>query len=129
MIYKTLHTYILRELLRVFLLTASALTTLMAFGGMLRPVTKQGIDVSQVMVILLNLMPAMLAYAIPLAALFAAVLVYWRLSTDNEITACRAGGVSFWAIVLPALLLGLIVAAADLVFVNYVVPVFLQRVE
>lgn len=129
MIYKTLHGYILRELLRIFLLTAAALTTLLAFGGTFKPLTKEGIDVGQLMLILLNLMPAMLAYAIPLAALFAAVLVYWRLSTDNEITACRAGGVSFWAIVMPALLLGLIVASADLVFVNYVVPVFLQRAE
>src|ERR1700759_1329750 len=74
-------------------------------------------------------MPAMLAYAIPIAALFAAVLVYWRLATDNEMTACRASGISFTAIVMPALLLGLIVASVDLVFVNYVVPVFLQRTE
>jgi lipopolysaccharide export LptBFGC system permease protein LptF len=129
MIYRTLHAYILRELLRVFLLTASALTTLMAFGGMFRPVTKQGIDVSQVMVILINLMPAMLAYAIPIAALFAAVLVYWRMSTDNELTACRAGGISHFSLVIPAILLGLAVASADLVFVNYVVPQFLQKTE
>jgi lipopolysaccharide export LptBFGC system permease protein LptF len=129
MIYRTLHAYILRELLRVFLLTASALTTLMAFGGMFRPMTKQGIDVSQVMVILVNLMPAMLAYAIPIAALFAAVLVYWRMSTDNELTACRAGGISFVAIIMPAFLLGLAVATVDLMFVNYVVPRFLQSTE
>jgi lipopolysaccharide export LptBFGC system permease protein LptF len=129
MIYRTLHTYILRELLRVFLLTASALTTLMAFGGMFKPLTKQGIDVSQVMVILLNLMPAMLAYAIPIAALFAAVLVYWRMSTDNELTACRAGGISFLTIVMPAFLLGLAVSSVDLLFVNYVVPRFLQSTE
>src|SRR5438874_1565599 len=102
MLYRTLHSYILRELLRIFLLTASALTTLMAFGGTFKPLTKQGIDVGQLMVILLNLMPAMLAYAIPIAALFAAVLVYWRMSTDNELTACRAGGVSFLSIVMPA---------------------------
>src|SRR5262245_53195121 len=96
MIYKTLHWYILRELLRVFLMTASALTTLLAFGGTFKPLTKEGLDVVQLMKITTNLMPAMLAYAIPIAALFAAVLVYWRLSTDNELTACRASGVSFW---------------------------------
>jgi lipopolysaccharide export LptBFGC system permease protein LptF len=129
MIYRTLHSYILRELLRVFLMTASALTTLMAFGGTFKPLTKQGIDVRDLMLIVVNMMPAMLAYAIPIAALFAAVLVYWRMSTDNELTACRAGGVSFTAIVLPALVLGLAVASVDLVFVNYVVPRFLQSTE
>ena len=129
MIYKTLHWYIFRELMRIFLMTVSVLTTMLAFGGTFQPLTKEGLDVWQLMRVLTNLMPAMLAYAIPLAALFAAVLVYWRMATDNEVTACRAGGVSFWVVVLPALLLGLVVASADLVFVNYVVPVFLQRTE
>jgi lipopolysaccharide export LptBFGC system permease protein LptF len=129
MIYKTLHWYILRELLRVFLMTASALTTLLAFGGTFKPLTKEGIDVLQLMMITTNLMPAMLAYAIPIAALFAAVLVYWRLSTDNELTACRASGISFGSILMPALVLGIVVATVDLVFVNFVVPSFLQSTE
>jgi lipopolysaccharide export LptBFGC system permease protein LptF len=129
MVFKTLHWYIFRELLRIFMLTASALTTLMAFGGMFRPLTKHGVEVAQLMTIMMYLMPAMLAYAIPIAALFAAVLVYWRLSTDNELTACRASGISFVTIVMPALILGVAVASVDLVFVNYVVPKFLQRAE
>jgi lipopolysaccharide export LptBFGC system permease protein LptF len=129
MVYKTLHWYIVRELLRIFLLTAAALTTLLAFGGTFKPLTKHGLDITQLMLVLLNLMPAMLAYAIPLAALFAAVLVYWRMATDNELTACRAGGISFATLTVPALVLGMAVASADLVFVNYVVPVFLQRTE
>lgn len=129
MVYRTLHAYIFRELLRIFLLTAVALTTLMAFGGLFKPITKFGLDISQLLVIILNTMPAMLAYAIPVAALFAAVLVYWRMSTDNELTACRAGGISFVAVVMPAFVLGIVVASVDLVFVNYVVPRFLQSTE
>ncbi len=129
MVYKTLHWYILRELLRIFLMTASALTTLLAFGGTFRPLTKQGLETSQLLMIIANLMPAMLAYAIPIAALFAAVLVYWRLSTDNEMTACRASGISYVTILVPALALGLMVASIDLVFVNYVVPVFIEKTE
>jgi lipopolysaccharide export LptBFGC system permease protein LptF len=129
MIYRTLHSYILAELLRVFLQTAAALTLLMAFGGMFKPLMKQGLDASQMLVVLFNLMPAMMAYAIPISALFAAVLVYWRMSTDNELTACRAGGISFISLVMPAFALGLIVASADLVFLNYVVPHFLQATE
>src|ERR1035437_8556005 len=129
MVFKTLHWYIFRELLRIFVLTASALTTLLAFGGTFKPFTKQGIEVAQLMAIMTNLMPAMLAYTIPIAALFAAVLVYWRLSTDNELTACRASGISFVAIVMPALFLGVVMASTDLLFVNYVVPMFLHRAE
>lgn len=124
---KTLHWYILRELLRMFLLTSSVLTTILAFGGTFRPLTKEGLTLLQLMHVLLDLMPAMLAYSIPLAALFAAVIVYWRLATDNELTGARASGVSYVALVMPAMVLGLAVAFIDLVFVGYVVPRFLQK--
>src|SRR4051812_48564307 len=129
MVLKTLHKYILVELLRIFLLTASALTVLLAFGGTFKPLTKQNLDVTSLMMIMVYFMPAMLAYAIPVAALFAAVLVYWRMSTDNELTACRASGISFVSLVVPAMVLGLLVASIDVVFVNFVVPRFLQKTE
>ncbi len=127
MIIKTLHWYFLRELGRIFVLTTGVLTTILAFGGTFKPLTKQGLTLIQLMRVLMDLMPAMLAYSIPLAALFAAVMVYWRLSTDNEITGARASGISFQFLLVPALVLGLVVAAIDLAFVDFVVPIFLQK--
>ncbi len=124
---KTLHWYILRELLRIFILTSSVLTTILAFGGTFRPLTKEGLSLVQLLQVLLDLGPAMLAYSIPLAALFAAVIVYWRLATDNELTGARASGVSYISLVMPAVILGLAVGIVDLVFVGYVVPRFLQK--
>lgn len=124
---KTLHWYILRELLRIFFLTTSLLTTILAFGGTFRPFTKAGLTLIQLLHVLTDLMPAMLAYSIPLAALFAAVIVYWRLATDNELTGARASGISYVALVMPAVVLGLAVGSVDLAFVGYVVPRFLQK--
>ncbi|MEI7766341.1 MAG: LptF/LptG family permease [Phycisphaerae bacterium] len=129
MIRKTLHWYIFRELLRVFLLTTAALTTLLAFGGTFKPLTNEGLNLFRLLTIMGNLIPAMLAYSIPIAALFAAVVVYWRLSTDNEITACRAGGISFFTMCLPAVWLGLLVTMVNMSFAQYVVPIFIQRTE
>ena len=40
------------------------------------------------------------------AALFATTVVYGRLSADNELTACRAGGLSHLTVTLPAFILG-----------------------
>ncbi len=124
---KTLHWYILRELLRMFMLTSSVLTTILAFGGTFRSLTKQGLTLLQLLHVLTDLMPAMLAYSIPLAALFAAVIVYWRLATDNELTGARASGVSYVSLVMPAVVLGLTVGLVDMAFVGYVVPRFLQK--
>jgi lipopolysaccharide export LptBFGC system permease protein LptF len=124
---KTLHWYILRELLRIFILTSSVLTTILAFGGTFRPLTKEGLTLIQLLNVLMDLGPAMLAYSIPLAALFAAVIVYWRLATDNELSGARASGVSYVTLVMPAVILGLAVGLVDMAFVGYVVPRFLQK--
>ena len=125
----TLHWYILRELLRVFVMVSVALTVILAFGGTFRPLTKEGLSLVQLLWVLLDLIPAMLAYSIPLSALFAAVIVYWRLATDNEFTGARAGGIGYISLVAPALILGLLVGGLDLIFVGYVVPAFLERTQ
>ncbi|HTV47293.1 MAG TPA: LptF/LptG family permease [Phycisphaerae bacterium] len=125
--FKFLHWYILRDLLRIFLLTSTALTTILAFGGTFRPLTKENLTFLQLMTVLVDLIPAMLAYSIPLSALFAAVMVYWRLATDNELTGARASGISYASLCLPALILGLAVGGVDLLLVGYVVPVFVQK--
>ncbi len=126
---RTLHWYVLRELIRVFFMVSVALTVILAFGGTFRPLTKEGLSLIQLLWVLLDLIPAMLAYSIPLSALFAAVIVYWRLATDNEFTGARAGGVGYASLVMPALWLGVLVGGFDLLFVGYVVPSFLERTQ
>jgi lipopolysaccharide export LptBFGC system permease protein LptF len=74
-------------------------------------------------------MPAMMAYSIPAAALFATTVVYGRLAADNELTACRAAGMSYTSIGLPAVVLGLVVAILSLVLLCFVVPIFSLKVE
>ncbi len=125
----TLHWYVLRELLRVFLMVSVTLTVILAFGGTFRPLTKEGLSLIQLLWVLLDLIPAMLAYSIPLSALFAAVIVYWRLATDNEFTGARAGGIGYASLVAPALILGVLVGGVDVAFVGYVVPAFLERTQ
>ena len=49
-------------------------------------------------------------------------MVYGRLSADNELTACRAGGISFLSMTTPAMVLGLLVALISLLFLCFVVP-------
>ncbi len=125
----TLFKYIFRDLLRIFLVTSGALAGIMSFGGLLRPLTKHGLDAAQVGAMLSYLTPAMTAYSYPVAALFATTVVYGRLSADNEMTACRAAGISHLAIALPAFVLGLLVALVSLIFLCFVVPTFTLKVE
>ena len=129
---RTLFWYVFRDLMKIFLMTSGALAGIMSFGGLLRPLTQQGLDPGQVSQMLAYFSPAMTAYSMPIAALFAATVVYGRLSADNELTACRAGGISLgpvFGMARPAALFGVLVAGVSLVFLCFVVPTSTLKVE
>jgi lipopolysaccharide export LptBFGC system permease protein LptF len=125
----TLFKYIFKDLVRIFLLTSGALSGIMSFGGLLRPVYEYGLSPGQAIKILAFFSPAMTTYSLPIAALFATTIVYGRLSADNEITAARAAGISHLALSLPAMVLGLGGAVLSILLLSFVVPVFTLKVE
>ena len=125
----TLSRYIFADLLRIFLMASGALAGIMSFGGLLRPLTQQGLDATQVGQLLSYFTPAMTAYSFPIAALFATTMVYGRLSADNELTACRAAGISLLSVAVPAFVLGTLVALISLLFLWFVVPLFTLKAE
>jgi lipopolysaccharide export LptBFGC system permease protein LptF len=125
----TLFWYIFKDLLKIFLLAAGVLGGIMSFGGLLRPLTEHGLAAGQVVRILGYFMPAMNTYSLPVAALFATTMVYGRLGADNELTACRAAGVSAVSIALPAFALGLLVSAVSFAFLYFIVPICSLQVE
>src|SRR5271155_3536289 len=126
---RTLFWYVFKDLLRVFFIASGALAGIMSFGGLLRPITEGGLDAAQAVKILGYFMPAMSTYSLPVAALFATTMVYGRLSADNEITACRAAGISYRAMWAPAAVMGLLVALFSLLFLCFIVPYFSLKVE
>src|SRR5438874_9364407 len=126
---KTLFWYLLRDLLRIFLLAAGTLAGIMSFGALLRPLTQHGLGMGQVGQILSYFSPAMTTYSLPIAALFATTMVYGRLSADNELTACRAAGISLLSVAVPAFVLGIVVALVSFLFLSFVVPAFTLKAE
>ena len=120
----TLFWYVFKNLLKVFLAASGVIAGIMSFGGLLKRLTDNGLDVAQVGKMLTFAMPAMTTYSYPIAALFACTVVYGRLAADNEVTAFRAAGISMgpWGLGRPALVLGLIVSIASLAALSYLVP-------
>lgn len=128
---KTLFWYVFKNLFRVFMSAVGIIAGIMTFGGLLKPLTEQGLQLAQVAQILTFATPAMWTYALPIGALFATTIVYGRLSADNEVTAVRAAGISLgpFGLGLPALLLGLLVAMISVVSLSFFVPAATLRVE
>ncbi len=125
----TLHRYIFRELMKVFIPSVAALTVILSLGSILRPVQEYGVGPRQVVHLMGYFLPITLTFVLPMAALFAATLVYGRFASDNELDACKAGGVSLLTLVYPGLVLAVIVAIANLILSFHVMPVFVGRAE
>jgi lipopolysaccharide export LptBFGC system permease protein LptF len=125
----TLHRYIFRELIKVFVPAVVALTLILSLGSILRPVQEYGVGPRQVVHLMGYFLPIALTFVLPMAALFAAALIYGRFASDNELDACRASGISLLTLVYPGLTLAIIVAIANLILSFYVVPTFVHRAE
>ena len=125
----TLYKYIFRELLRVFLLALVALTLILSLGSILQPIQQYGAGPRQVVIFMFYFLPITLTFVLPMAALFAGSLVYGRFTSDNELDACRASGISIINLVIPGLFLAVVVAISNLFLSFYVMPTFVQLAE
>ena len=125
-----LHAYVLRELLKTFALTLVALTALFTMGGGLYNVLRyEGVNAGDLFGFIPMLIPIVLTLTMPVAALFAAAMVYGRLAADNELLACRAAGLNVHRLFASAGLLAVFVAAFTLLFGDLVIPDFVRRVD
>ena len=67
-------------------------------------------------------MPIFLAFSFPFGALVGALMAIGRLSSDNEILAFQAAGISLMRIIIPLLILGIILSAASFITNDYFLP-------
>jgi lipopolysaccharide export system permease protein len=68
--------------------------------------------------LILLLLPFVVSYALPMGILTGVLLVLGRISSDSEVTAMRANGISLLRIARPVVLLGVLGCAATL-YVNF----------
>jgi lipopolysaccharide export system permease protein len=111
---KTLHAYLLRQLLGTLTMTVGVCTFFILLVSVLKEVlgllVTQQVSVGLVGRAILLLIPHVLVYALPMGLLTAALLVFGRLSADHEITAMRAGGVSLVRLATPVLGLAMVMS-------------------
>jgi lipopolysaccharide export system permease protein len=102
--------YVLAEFLKVFLVTLTSLTLLMLIVFLGKEAVDQGLGLAQVLEIIPFVLPNALLFTVPGTTLFAACLVYGRLSSSNEVLAVKAVGVSPMELVWPALWLSVVLS-------------------
>ena len=119
---KTLHWYIGRDLASVASMALVAFTLVLTVFAIIEPLREQGLEADKVLSLIGFTMPVMLTLTLPIAALFAATIVYGRFSQDNELMACRASGLPMFRLLRPALVLGGIVTVLSLWLSSFVTP-------
>jgi lipopolysaccharide export system permease protein len=117
---KILRNYLLKEFIFPLLLTLGVLSFVMVLIGNLNKIAdlviNKGVDIFSVIKLFIYLMPYIVTYTLPISVLVAVLLALGRFSSDNEIIAIRASGVSLFRLILPLLTLGLILSLALVIF-------------
>ncbi len=122
---KILRRYVLREHLGPFVAALGVLTGLMLLNQLARrfgDLVGKGLPWYVIGEVFALSVPFILAMTMPMAVLVAVLYTFSRLSSDNEITAIKAGGVSLWRIMLPVLLAATVLAAGMVGFNDKILP-------
>jgi len=122
---KILRNYFLKEFIGPLFLALAVLTFVMILGNLVKiadMVINKGVDLFTVSKLFLLMMPALIRYTLPIAALAAVLLSLGRLSSDNEIVAIRASGVNLMSLITPLLTVGLMLSLILVILNDRVIP-------
>ena len=101
---KILDRYILRELVVPFVLGLAIFTSILLIVRILKLVelvVNRGVPLGQIITLFSYIMPAFLEVTVPMALLLAILVAFGRLSSDSEIIALRAAGISLYRLLRP----------------------------
>ncbi len=108
-----------------FLLGLAGFTFILLTGRILQLTdlfVNKGIPLFYILQLLLFLLPSFLVLAIPMATLLSVLMAFTRLSSDNEITALKASGVSLYQLILPVWIIGLMAFLATAALSLFALP-------
>lgn len=109
---KTLHKYLIGQVLATLLLTVSVFAfVVVLLNGLpqILPLLLSGhVKFALIAKAIALLLPFAFVYALPMGFITATLLVFGRFSADQELTAARAGGVSLISLCTPVLILSLL---------------------
>ncbi|PIE35769.1 LPS export ABC transporter permease LptF [candidate division KSB3 bacterium] len=115
--YKIVNKYILKELISPFFLGLLIFTFVLLMERVLdliEMVINKGVSLKTVLELIIYIMPSFLVLTIPMAVLVATLTAFGRLSTDSEVTAMKASGLSLYSLFVPVLMFSVVATGMTL---------------
>ena len=121
---KIIHKYITTSYLGVFLGALFAITFVLSLSGIFKVIDliSKGISAGPLAAIFFAGLPSAAALGIPLASLISVLLLFGRLSSDGEISAMKACGISLFNVASRPIMVSLVLSAACLYIHNTLAP-------
>ena len=117
--------YILRELLKIFLITVGSLTTVLYLDKFLfiaENIINRGVSVVEVFLIMIYISPSYLSLTVPISVLFASVATFNQFSASNEWVAMKSCHLSFLQIMKPVIIFSVIAYLISVIIMVYALP-------
>jgi len=122
---KTLFLYILKEISSIFFIGVMVFTIILLMEKIIRLIELiilKGVNLYQILMLLFFISPSFLILTIPIAVLLGILLGFGRLSSDSEITAFKASGISLYQLFFPVSIFSIGACLLTLFLVFYGLP-------
>jgi len=117
--------YILRELIKIFLITVGTLTTVLYLDKFLfiaENIVNRGVSILEVFLIMLYISPSYLALTVPISVLVASVATFNQFSASNEWVAMKSCHLSFMQTMRPVLIFSIFTYIVAVIIMVYALP-------
>jgi len=122
---KTLTWYTIKEHIGPFFFALFTITFIFILNAVFRDLGKlltKGLPFTTILRFFAYNLAWILALSVPMAVLVSSLMAFGRMSADHEITAIKAGGINFYRLIAPILIISLFMAAGMERFNNVVLP-------